>query len=201
MRALSLLVCLSIVLQGAPGLADFEGRANAPGARPVDPAPSSRLSHAWPPLGSIYQVAQLEGDGTSATDLDRRIAELEAKQGAISTKPAKIGMITGGAVAGIGASVALVCWIINSQSGINCSGDGAAVGDPSMTGISLIVMMSGIGLAGLSGLLYVHQEKRRDELGREILDLRRSRDAATASMPDVHFDVAGGRGLRLDWRF
>ena len=79
MRALSLLVCLSIILQGAPALADFESRANAPEARRVDPAPSSRLSHAWPPLGSIYQVAQLEGDGTSATDLDRRIAELEAR--------------------------------------------------------------------------------------------------------------------------
>lgn len=200
MHLLAMLLCVMIAIPGGAARAQSAEADSPVLPRFVGANESSDIGHPWPPRASGYRLVQLDVSPESDST-DARIAALEAERDGISTRGARIGMITGGTLAGLGASVALVCWIVTAQASGNCSGDGSAVGGPSTTGVSVTVMLAGLGLAALSGAVYLGQLSKRNRLDREILDLRRSHE--TRSLPELSLgvDVGEGRGLRLGWRF
>lgn len=201
MRLRAWIACVMVLIHGGPAGASTASVDGAARSRSTASPVVDEVVRPWPPRTSDFPLVQLDDAPARGEAVDARIAALEAERDAISTRGPRIGMITGLSIAGVAGTVALVCGIVTAHASGNCTGDGSAVGGPSTTGVSLTVMLAGLGLTALSGGVYLGRKSRRNRLDREIRELRGAAGSTSAPAVSIGIDRDGGGQLRLGWRF
>lgn len=190
MRGLSILLSFAIAFLGGPVFAETPTSAS--------PSPAAAIEEADP---SEEPASAPVDDATRPDSLEARIAELEARRAAISTRGPRAATITGTAMMGGGLGIAAVAGILcaaaSSGSSTQCRVDNA-IGIAAGGGV--------IAIAGLVTWLTGRKKLRernaaRETLGREIETLERQRK--TSAMPGLGFAVGSNQapGLVLGWQF
>ncbi|MBK7952266.1 MAG: hypothetical protein IPK00_26825 [Deltaproteobacteria bacterium] len=199
-RMLSLVLCFAVTTWGGPAFSESAPNATTLGPRPwLDDRSVARptLLVAEEDAAPQSGADALENPEVSS-DVEARIAELQAKRDAIDTRRPRFWTITGGAMTGVGvviAVVTLVGCLGSSEAGAGCSpehwaGLGASAGLLTVGGIATLVP---------NEKKLRERTRERRTLEQEIGELRAEKDeAASRSGLRIGFDP-NSKALTLGW--
>lgn len=196
MRLLITMLCGAIVATGTPVRAELP-RSVAPvryEARGGGELPA--VDRPWLPRPLHDTLAQSEADAELG-DLEARIADLKAQREQIQRRGPTAGVITGGALTGIGAATLSLNFLCGFDLGdddddSDCTPGWIAGGV--LTGVGLIVL-------GSSATVLGKRNRQRRALGRQIEALEARRAARVSPAFGVAFEMGDRKGIRFAWRY